>query len=1846
MDSFRNRQPKLVWLRQKSFDAKVVAFISVNIYQPSLMKQYNRLKFIAYFTCGIVFLLLASSAECATNMTPLAVTGFNRDVVVENTAPTVPYTNAAKEFNTGEGTAFYQAGLSALTNGLPAGRQFTNATDGAVFQFQSYIASNILVLYTNSSAGSLTLTAPTTYSRIAVVAHSGNGTATGTGTLLLTFSDGSIFATNYSAPDWFNNSGNIALQGVDRVNLNTGTANGGSAGNPRFYQTTIPLFTLGVSNKALASLTFGMPASTKSTAIYAVSGLRSADVSLPAVTNLAATSVLTTAAVLNGQITSVGGETPVVTLFYGPTNGGVVGANWSNSIALGYQSGSYSQAIASLTPNTTYYFTARATNSGGVVWASAVQSFTTPAATPSTITNLPASNIQASFATLNGQVLNIGGDVPTVTLYYGPANGGSIAANWANSLSLGAQSGAFSQTVTGLGTNTLYYFTAKAMNSGGTTWSTPSLSFTTVASNAPVGSVAVLTQHNNNSHDGANLNETILSVANVNTNTFGLLYSRPVDDQIYAQPLLMTNVTIPGKGVHNVIYVATVNDSVYAFDADDASVTAPYWKVNFTNANAVAPRNTDMSALGSCGGNYNDFSGAMGIVGTPVIDPVAGTIFLVARTKENGSTFVQRLHALDITTGAERPNSPVVITATYPGNGDGSVGGIVSFDPARNNQRPGLTLLNGVVYIGWSSHCDLGPYHGWIIGYNTTNLSQAVVYNDTPNGSDGGIWMSGEGISADTNGFLYLAIGNGTVGYAGNPRDTLNRGESFLKLSRGTTNLNVVSWFTPYNYQALENGDIDLGSAGFLLIPGTTLAFSGGKQGVGYLVDRNNMGGLTTSTTTNDNILQSWSLTGDQLHGGMVWWDGPGGNSYGYIWPASVFLQQYKFNRTTNRFVLPAFAQSPSSAPGGQPGGILALTANGTNAGSGILWASHQLTGNANQSVRPGIFHAYNAQNVTNELWNSEMISSRDSVGTFAKFVPPTVANGKVYLATFSGRLNVYGNAAGWVAQPIIAPSGGTFTGSTNITITETTPGATVYFTLDGSSPTTNSILYTGPFTITNSTVISARGYRSGFVDSVAAVATVLNSSVIGNGTGLKGSYYSNQAKTFTDPATLVRTDSTVNFDWGNGSPDPSISVDTFTARWTGSVQPVLSDTYTFYTTTDDGVRLWINNQLVIDSWVDQSPTERSGSISLVSQQRYNFRMEYFENGGGAAASLSWGTPLMAKVIIPQSQLYITSNPPPSITLTSPVGGSSYTTSASVTMKASASALYNTISKVDFYTNANLVGSVTNSSGTGSNSFTLTATGLGAGNYSLIAVATDLSGLSGTSAPVNITVNTGSGAPYGLTTRATTPAFFNMPMGFSGPLPAQISQTGIFSNTPAMTVKAALIPYNVNAPLWSDNATKTRYFAVPNSGAPYTPDEQITFTTNGQWTFPVGSVFVKTFELVTNEATPAQKRRLETRLFVCDTNGGAYGVTYKWRTDNSDADLILVGQNENINVTTAGGVQSQVWYYPSPSDCLQCHTPAANYVLGLNTRQFNGNCTYPATAQTDNQLRTLNRVGLFNPAFNETNIATYTHLSSLTNLSISLDERARSYLDANCSHCHRPGGAGITMDARYDTPFTNQNILNALLSKGDLGADNARVVVAKDIWRSVLYGRMNSTDTSVKMPPLARNLIDTNAVKVMGDWINSLPGIPALAPPTITPNGGNFAGSVLVTLQHPDSLTTLRYTVDGSLPTNTSALFSGSIVLTNNLTIRAKAFENGFSTSVAANAIFIINPEQFTFVSLTNGVVHLFFAGTSGQTYVLQASTNLVNWESVATNVAPAGVFEMVDPSAANFRYRFYRTMQ
>ncbi|WP_295794533.1 PQQ-binding-like beta-propeller repeat protein [Mucilaginibacter sp.] len=510
---------------------------------------------------------------------------------------------------------------------------------------------------------------------------------------------------------------------------------------------------------------------------------------------------------------------------------------------------------------------------------------------------------------------------------------------------------------------------------------------------------SVLTQHNNNTRAGWNNHETKLSTANVNSQQFGRLFTLTVDDQVYAQPLVAGNITIAG-GTHNVAYIATVNNSVYAYDGDSGKL---YWQKNFTQQGMRAPKNTDMT--GACGGSYQDFSGNIGIVGTPVIDSAAQTIYFVARSTD-GAAFVQYLHAVNILTGDEQTGSPVKITATYTGNGDGNVANVLTFDAQRQNQRQALTLLNGVVYVTFSSHCDWGPYHGWILGYNSKTLSRDIVYNDTPNGGDGGIWESGMGMAADDQGNLYAVIGNGTVGEGSNQSALINRGESALKLTPNGSTLKVSSFFTPFNFQTLEDNDLDYGSMGAFLIPGSNFYLTGCKDGNLYLVNKDNMGGFNAAS---NQVQQTIALNPSaNMHCQPAYFKGANGE-FAFIWAENDQLRAFPFLRTSNLMDVGKQVTSAVSGPTGQSGAVLSVSSNGSTAGTGILWASYASSGDAEHDVSPGILRAFDASDITKELWSNSQNPGQDYAGNYAKFSSPTIVNGHVYLPTFSNKVVVYG---------------------------------------------------------------------------------------------------------------------------------------------------------------------------------------------------------------------------------------------------------------------------------------------------------------------------------------------------------------------------------------------------------------------------------------------------------------------------------------------------------------------------------------------------------------------------------------------------------------------------------------------------------------------------------------------------------------------------------------------------------------------------------------------------------------------------------------------------------------------
>jgi hypothetical protein len=592
-------------------------------------------------------------------------------------------------------------------------------------------------------------------------------------------------------------------------------------------------------------------------------------------------------------------------------------------------------------------------------------------------------------------------DYAGVTWLVSPAGGSFSAASSASGVAV---------TFTAPSSAGVYTVTAKSVTNGSVS-ATVTVGVTNLA--------GVYTYHLDPARDGANTQEYALTPANVNTSTFGKLFSCTVDGAVYAQPLWVANLMVGGNR-HDVVFVATAHDSLYAFDAD-ASPCLKLWQVSLIDTNhgatpgeVTVPSGPTNYAVGQGGG---DITPEVGVIGTPVIDPVSGILYVVSKSMNAGATlFYQRLHAIDITTGSEKSGSPIAIAASYPGTGTG--GTSVTFSPQQQNQRAGLAFVSGTVYIAWGSHEDAYPWYGWLMGYtyNGAALQQSSVLNDVPNGRGGGIWMAGGAPGADVNGNLYVITGNGGLNVANS-----NYGDCFLQLNGA---LGITSWFAPSDQANDAANDNDFGSGGAAMVlnlPSAPaglprhLVIGGGKDGTLVLLNGDNMGGFSS---TNAGALQTFNVGGG-IFGTSAFW-----NNTLYLAPAGASMLAYAFDASSEKFT-PAAAPAPTSQSGtvfGFPGSTPAVSASGA-ASNGIVWTLNNTNYCTSQSpgCGPAVLHAYDATNLGTELWNSSMVAA-DVAGNAVKFTVTTVANGKAYVGTrgnntggvygstsVSGELEVYG---------------------------------------------------------------------------------------------------------------------------------------------------------------------------------------------------------------------------------------------------------------------------------------------------------------------------------------------------------------------------------------------------------------------------------------------------------------------------------------------------------------------------------------------------------------------------------------------------------------------------------------------------------------------------------------------------------------------------------------------------------------------------------------------------------------------------------------------------------------------
>jgi alpha-glucosidase (family GH31 glycosyl hydrolase) len=580
----------------------------------------------------------------------------------------------------------------------------------------------------------------------------------------------------------------------------------------------------------------------------------------------------------------------------------------------------------------------------------------------------------------------------------------------------------------------------------------------------------VATQHNDVGRTGANQAETALTPDTVSPARFAKLFSYPVDGFVFAQPLYAPAVAIPGQGVHNVVFVATMSNNVYAFDADDPlQASVPLWhrtleppiplpdaNIGPTFIDPATKKDTGLATKPDGTPVYGDIAEQVGVLSTPVLAPDSRVLYLVTACKDpaaaGAAAYSHHLHALDMATGADLDGSPAVVAATAPGAGytglhgeqETVAAGQISFTSHRQLQRAGLLLLDGTLYIAFAAYGDKDCYHGWVLGYDASTLQQTAAIVTTPSGQTGtdrrdvgrgGIWQAGAGLASDGTS-IYASTGNG--GFA----NGTDFADCYIRLDPST--LAVLDWFTPFNQQLLADHDIDVGSSGVLVVPGTNLLAGGGKESKMFLLDRSDMGKYDPAAG-NAQIVEHFYIhapanladpigsaakydgTGHHLHGSPVFGQGADG-PYIYAWVEDDVVKAFQLLPSGKVAATPlavtgipgaqlGVPASQGAATGlagisgispGMPGGALSLSSNAGTAGTGILWASHPLA-NANEAVVPGVLRAYDAGDLSRELWNSRMHAARDDIGRYAKFSAPTIATGRVYLATFSNQVLVYG---------------------------------------------------------------------------------------------------------------------------------------------------------------------------------------------------------------------------------------------------------------------------------------------------------------------------------------------------------------------------------------------------------------------------------------------------------------------------------------------------------------------------------------------------------------------------------------------------------------------------------------------------------------------------------------------------------------------------------------------------------------------------------------------------------------------------------------------------------------------
>ncbi len=1298
-----------------------------------------------------------------------------------------------------------------------------------------------------------------------------------------------------------------------------------------------------------------------------------------------------------------------------------------------------------------------------------------------------------------------------------------------------------------------------------------------------VAQVSVLMQHNDIGRTGQNTGEKTLTPTNVTSSKFGQLFALPVDGQVYAQPLYVAGLQIPGSGTHNVLFVATAHDSVYAFDADSngGSNEAPLWQASMLNAaHGAAAGATTVSS----GEIADDIIPEYGITGTPVIDATKGILYVVSFTQE-GASYVLRLHALSVTTGAETSGSPVTISAQVSGSGTGSSGGVLQLDSRWENQRSGLLLLNKILYITFASHADNGDWHGWILSYNPTTLAQISAYCTSPNGVGSGLWGGGDGLAADIVdptghpfGRAFVATGNGDYTAKTPYSNNVDYGDSMLNLDLANGKPTVQDEFTPYNQATLDSSDGDLGSGGTVVLPDqagtyTHLLAQEGKGGTLYLINRDAMSGYNTSDKVVQEIISS--SEGNGIWGGPAYW-----NENIYTGEAHRQLKAYSLKNGAMS------AANASAITYGFPGPSPSVSSNGTAAG--ILWAVET---DAYNTGGVAILQAYDATNLASVLYTSAQVPERDAAGPAVKFAVPTIANGKVYVGT-GGEVNVYGlfSAQQVVASPVIKPGSSSFQGSLQVTITDSTPNSTIYYTTDGTEPSTTSTKYTGPITVNYSQTITAIATAPGYVwiTPVSATYTALDQTANPTISPAAGTYSTSPTITMTDATSgasiYYTTDGSMPSDASTLYKAPFVVGGTETIRAIAfapgqSGSAVVSQGYT----TQSGVDF---SQGFSSA---QASMTFNGSTGL-DDSRLQLTNGYTSDTGTAFVT----NPLNIQAFRTDFLFQLSNPQADGITFT--IQGSKPTALGSYGAGLGYATIPKSIAiKFDFFNDA---GEGNDSTGIYTNGAVPTLPAVNLTGSGIVLT-------SGDSMEAHVTYD-GTNLAMTLTDEVTAATWStvwqaNIPQLVGG----NTAYIGFTGSTQILTASQKIASWTYTA-VKPGQASSTATPVISPAAGTYANQQTITikdatagaviyYSTDGTPASTSASVYTGPF--VVSTTTTISVLAMVPGGALSAPTSSAFTIqnpSISYSSGFTTQGLALNGGarvNGTVLQLTDGGTNE---------------ARSAYFVSAMNVQRFTTDFDFQlVNAVSDGFTFVIQNQGLTALGSNGAGLGYGVQVNGSGN---SISKSVAMKFDIHSNNGEGTDSTGVYLNGASPTvPATNLSNSGIILSSGDV--IHAHITYDGTNLTLILTDSTTSATVTEKYAVNIPSTVGANtaylgftggtggssATQNIKDWTYAptVTQTNATAAPVISPGTGTYAAATVVTITDATSGAAIYYTTDGTTPTTGSAVYKGSITVSANETLTAIAQAAGDSLSGTANATFIIqsaavsDPSGFTAAGLT-----------------------------------------------------------